>query len=48
MKTKLKEGEAGSSIFISKTKRGHSISAVPGPGSYNINLKREILNNIGR
>lgn len=44
--TRPKEDEVGSSIFVSKTKRGHSISEVPGPGSYNVEYKHEISKNV--
>lgn len=43
-----KEDEVGSSSFISKTKRGLSISNLPGPGSYNLNYKHEIIRNAGK
>jgi len=47
-KVKPREDEAGSSIFISKTKRGHSISEVPGPGAYNTNFNHEIFHFQGK
>lgn len=34
------------SSFISKTKRGYSVSEVPGPGSYELNYRHEINKNI--
>ena len=44
--TKPKENEIGTSCFLSGTKRGHSVSAVPGPGSYNIEYRHKISKNI--
>lgn len=44
--TRPKEDEIGLSSFVSKTKRGYSVSDVPGPGSYDINYKHEINKNL--
>ena len=43
--TKPKEDGQGLSAFVSKTKRGHSISNIPGPGSYNSEYKHVVSKN---
>jgi hypothetical protein len=46
--TRHKEDQVGSSCFISKTKRGNSVSNIPGPGSYNVNYNNEVVYKVGK
>lgn len=43
--TKPREDGVGSSCFMSKTKRGHSSSETPGPGSYNVDYNHQFSKN---